>query len=137
MKLERIKYEQLNARQKENFNFHKVAAILADYGYNSMKLNDDWEGADFIAIHNNGEQIIKVQLKARISVDQKYLGKDIYIAVLLGQKSCFLYPHDELYNFIANRVGKPISTRHFPKMPQWMEPFLEPFKILDLSTKAV
>jgi len=37
---------------------HKVAAALADYGYNSMRLNDDWQGADFIAI--KCEEMIKV-----------------------------------------------------------------------------
>jgi len=28
---ERIRYEDLNSRQKENFNFHEIAAHLADY----------------------------------------------------------------------------------------------------------
>jgi hypothetical protein len=38
----RISYASLNARQKEVFNFHKVAATLADYGFNCIKLTDDW-----------------------------------------------------------------------------------------------
>ena len=46
MDLIRVDYSKLNAKQKENFNFHKVAAALADYGYDSMRLNNDWEGAD-------------------------------------------------------------------------------------------
>lgn len=50
MDLSKITYKNLNARQKENYNYHKVAATLADYGYNSMRLNDDWQGADFIAV---------------------------------------------------------------------------------------
>ena len=62
----KIKYSKLNSRQKENYNFHKVSAKLADYGFNSMRLNDDWEGADFISI--NDEQMIKVQLKGRFSI---------------------------------------------------------------------
>lgn len=33
---QRIQYEQLNSRQKENFNFQKVAAELANYGFNCM-----------------------------------------------------------------------------------------------------
>ena len=49
MKFEKIDYYKLNARQKENYNFHKVASALADYGYDSMRLNNDWEGADFIS----------------------------------------------------------------------------------------
>jgi hypothetical protein len=46
---ERIRYEILNARQKELSNFQKVAATLADYGFNCIKLTDDWQGADFLA----------------------------------------------------------------------------------------
>ena len=42
----KIDYNQLNSKQKENYNFHKVASALADYGYDSMRLNNDWQGAD-------------------------------------------------------------------------------------------
>jgi hypothetical protein len=31
MHLAKVVYADLNARQKENFNFQKVSAILADY----------------------------------------------------------------------------------------------------------
>jgi hypothetical protein len=48
---EPIRYETLNARQKEIFNFQKLSATLADYGFNCIKLADDWGGADFIAFH--------------------------------------------------------------------------------------
>jgi len=41
MKFEKIDYYKLNARQKENYNFHKVASALAYYGYDSMRLNND------------------------------------------------------------------------------------------------
>lgn len=52
LKLKKISYsDDLNARQKENFNFQKVSAVLADYGYVTMRLSDDWQGADFIALH--------------------------------------------------------------------------------------
>lgn len=56
MKLERIDYAKLNARQKENFNFQKISAVLADYGFVAMRLSDDWQGADFIALHIDGEK---------------------------------------------------------------------------------
>jgi hypothetical protein len=42
MELNRISYTNLNSRQQETFNFQKVSAILADYGYATIKLNDDW-----------------------------------------------------------------------------------------------
>lgn len=92
---QRIKYEQLNSRQKENFNFQKVAAKLADYGFYCMWLNDDWQGADFIACHIDGNTFIKVQLKGRLTIDKKYNGKDIYIA--FNQNGLwYIYPHDQL-----------------------------------------
>ena len=78
--LKKIKYTELNSKQKENYNFHKVASALADYGFNSLRLNDDWQGADFIAI--NGDSMMKIQLKGRFTVDKKYINKEIYIAFI-------------------------------------------------------
>ena len=98
---QRIQYEQLNSRQKENFNFQKVAAELADYGFNCMWLNDDWQGADFIACHIDGNTFIKVQLKGRLTIDQKYSGKDIYIAFNQNGK-WYIYPHDALRDELLN-----------------------------------
>jgi hypothetical protein len=33
--LRKVEYSKLNARQKENYNFLKLSAVLADYGYNN------------------------------------------------------------------------------------------------------
>jgi hypothetical protein len=44
MPLKHIQYAALNSRQREIFNFQKIAAILADYGFNCIKLADDWQG---------------------------------------------------------------------------------------------
>ena len=49
LKLTHINYAELNSRQKEAYNFQKLAAALADYGFNCIKLSDDWQGADFLA----------------------------------------------------------------------------------------
>jgi hypothetical protein len=67
-----IRYASLKARQKELFNFQKIAATLADYGFNCIKLADDWQGADFLAYHINGTTTLKVQLKSRLTIDRKY-----------------------------------------------------------------
>lgn len=90
--LEKISYSELNSKQKENYNFHKVAAALADYGFNSLRLNDDWQGADFIAI--NGDNMMKIQLKGRFTVDKKYINKSIYIA-FIENGVIKLYAHDQ------------------------------------------
>ncbi|MDG1322607.1 MAG: hypothetical protein P8P31_02955, partial [Porticoccaceae bacterium] len=71
MKLKRIVYSELNAKQKENYNYHKVSALLADYGFSGILLSDDYNGADFIALHSDGSHMM-VQLKGRWTIDKKY-----------------------------------------------------------------
>ena len=76
MKLKKIGY----SKQKEIFNFQKVAGLLADYGFNCIKLADDWQGADFLAYHVDGKSTLKVQLKSRPTISKKYRGKAIFMA---------------------------------------------------------
>lgn len=99
MQLKKINYCKLNARAKEMYNFHKVSSVLADYGFTCMWLNNDWEGADFIAVHYDGCTTLKVQLKARMWFDKKYIGKDIYIC-FRESNDTYLYLHDELLDLI-------------------------------------
>jgi hypothetical protein len=60
-----------NARQKENFNFQKISAVLADYGFVTMRLSADWQGADFIGLHIDGETALRVQLESRLAFQEK------------------------------------------------------------------
>ena len=106
MQLNRVNYKELNAKQKENYNFHKVAAALAEYGYNSMRLNDDWQGADFIAV--KGDDMLKIQLKGRFTVEKKYIGKDIYISFIEDGK-IKIYEHDEAVNLLPEKTKNTIS----------------------------
>ncbi|MDQ5946366.1 MAG: hypothetical protein QG619_1789, partial [Pseudomonadota bacterium] len=78
--MKRINYNQLNSKQKENYNFQKVAAVLADYGFTCLRLSDDWQGADFLAYHIDGETTLKVQLKGRLTLEEKYVSKNIHVA---------------------------------------------------------
>ena len=89
---QKIDYKNLNDRQKENYNFNKISGILADYGYTTFRLSDDWGGADFIAVHIEGHSI-RVQLKGRLSFAKKYHGKDLYVGFRCGDV-CYLFPHD-------------------------------------------
>jgi hypothetical protein len=97
----KIDYNQLNSKQKENYNFHKVASALADYGYDSMRLNNDWQGADFIAVKN--DEMLKVQLKGRFTVDKKYIDKEIYIA-FIENNVVKMYDHDEAVNMLTDNI---------------------------------
>jgi len=101
MNLKKIIYAELNSKQKENYNFHKVASALADYGYNSMRLNDDWQGADFIAVKD--DDMLKIQLKGRFTIDKKYIEKDIFIS-FLEEGKVKIYKHDDALKLIPENV---------------------------------
>lgn len=108
--LKKIKYTELNSKQKENYNFHKVASALADYGFNSLRLNDDWQGADFIAI--NGDNMMKIQLKGRFTVDKKYINKEIYIA-FIENDVIKLYRHDDAVSALSENIKTSSSWSEF------------------------
>lgn len=97
--LKKVNYSNLKSKQKELFNFQKIAGILADYGFNCIKLADDWQGADFLAYHIDGQTTLKVQLKSRITIDRKYQNKDIWIA-FPHNDNWYLIPHDHLINLV-------------------------------------
>ncbi|WP_442511141.1 hypothetical protein SH528x_002808 [Novipirellula sp. SH528] len=46
LKLLHVDYETLNRRQKQNFSFQEVSAVLADFGFVTMRLIDDPGGDD-------------------------------------------------------------------------------------------
>ncbi|OBU86575.1 hypothetical protein [Chromobacterium subtsugae] len=132
----RVEYDQLNARQKENYNFQKLAAVLADYGFNCLRLTDDWQGADFIACHIDGETFLKVQLKGcRLLFDRKYCGKNFHIAFRDGEQF-YLYPHDELLRQMME-LGIIAGTKswesggnyHFPRMTEKQLRLLHPYRL--------
>ena len=120
----KIAYEDLNARQKENYNFHKISAVLADYGFTTLRLSDDWQGADFIAQHIDGRQFLKVQLKGRLFFAKKYLEKDLYIA-FRDDNYWYIYPHDDLFREVTkiskieeSESWKKAGEYHFPSVPE-------------------
>jgi hypothetical protein len=128
--LKLINYQDLNAKQKENYNFQKASAKLADYGYNCLRLSDDWNGADFIALHIDGSHI-KVQLKGRLSTDPKYINQSIFIMFEDKEDGqWYLYPHDELNTYNAkNHPDKTYTERGHSRgrlskeNKQWLEKF--------------
>lgn len=132
---QKIEYSTLNARQKENFNFQKISGILADYGYNCLRLSDDWQGADFIACHIDGDRFFKIQLKGRLTLQKKYIAKDIYIA-FFDKGDCYIYPHDMVMDAtLANdRIMDSDSWRQhgsysWPTIPRWAKDLLREYKV--------
>jgi hypothetical protein len=142
VELKTVEYKQLNARQKENFNFQKVSAVLADYGFVTLRLSDDWNGADFIALHISGEDI-RAQLKGRLTFEQKYRGRGLYVA--FGENGAwYLYPHDELFDKVLAKtnIGNSESLREhgaysYPHVPETLQALLEPYRITGSADPAV
>ena len=134
LKLKRINDKDLNPRQKENFNFQKVASTLADYGFNCIRLSDDWQGADFIACHIDGKTFVKIQLKSCLTFQKKFNGKDIYIAFPKDGK-WYLYSHDELLNHKAfdsmkeTKSWKEKGAFHWPRISEEQKKLLSQYAI--------
>ena len=134
--LKRVSYEDLNARQRESFNFAKVSAVLADYGFATIRLTDDWQGADFIAQHMDGQTFLKIQLKGRAVFYKKYMGKDLHIA-FPSSDAWYVYPHDQVLeqmlaqSNIANTESWIVHGRWvFPSLTKQLAEILQPFKVV-------
>ncbi len=135
LQLTPIDYTSLNARQQETYNFQKVSGVLADFGFVTIRLSDDWQGADFIASHIDGQQFLKVQLKGRLTLDQKYQGKEIWIC-FRHEKIWYLYPHDAALDWalLNKTLGKKpeiwqngVGAWSYPSPPRdfllWLGPY--------------
>jgi hypothetical protein len=127
-----IDYRKLNSRQQENYNYQKVSSVLADYGFMTIRLSDDWGGADFIAQHINGT-VLKVQLKGRFVVDKKYVGKELWIC-FRNQDSWYLFPHDLVLTDLLKRTNiqktwVKLGGYSFPKITANVARILAPYKI--------
>jgi hypothetical protein len=139
----RVRYEQLNARQKEIFNFQKVSGLLAEYGYATLRLTDDWNGADFLAVHIDGCTVLRVQLKGRLTFRKRYVQQNLWIC-FRHQGLVFLYPHDQLLadamkcTNISNTeswIG-PNGGYSFPSPPQLLRAHLDKYCLGHESTAA-
>jgi len=102
--MQKINYNELNGRQQEIYNFQKLSAILAEYGFQTIQLSDDWQGADFIALHFDKSKFLKIQLKGRLTFDKKYLEKDIKICFQY-KGFWYLYDHDELLKLFISEFN--------------------------------
>ena len=139
MKFDRIDYMELNSKQKEIYNFQKLSSVLADYGFNCIKLTDDWQGADFLAYHKDGQNTLRVQLKSRLTINKKYQGKEIYIAFPF-KNAWYVIKHENLLELVEE-----VSPSWFQSV-SWLEhggyasgspakaliQLLEPYKLLNI-----
>ena len=131
--LNKIVYESLNNRQKQTYNFQKVAAILADYGFETLiQKNDD---VDFTAKHFKSDISIRVILKGRMTFDKKYIGKSLFICFPY-EGHWYLYHHDELFDKVA-KPGRILGTTswdeeglyHFPSISPKLQEMLREWRL--------
>lgn len=99
----RINYASLNTKGKRVYNFQKVSAVLADYGFNCIKLTSDSNGADFLAYHMPSDDQISVWLKTRLTVERKYENKGLWIAFSVNE-DWYLVKHDKLRDIVGERT---------------------------------
>ena len=90
--------KQETNKYAEHSNFVKLVAILIMISLPWLSVDDG--GADFIAIHIITNEVIKIQIKSRITIDKKYEGKNLFIAFPRIEKhfdkEWVIVPHDEL-----------------------------------------
>ena len=114
-RLRKIKYDDLNKKQQEGYNFQKASAVLADYGFDCIRLPDDWNKADFLAVHIDDKTMLKIQLKGRFTIAQKYQDSGVIMMFPIKErkssekKTLYLIEHDELVE-LARKHTKYLET---------------------------
>jgi hypothetical protein len=107
--------------------------VLAEYGFVSFRLSDDWAGADFIAVHLSGS-VLRVQLKSRLTFEKKYCGNELYVSFAVGN-TWYFYPHDELLSQVLNvtNIGASESWEKgvysWPRLSKQLQQILAPYCI--------
>ena len=131
-----VNYRDLTAKQKEAFNFAKLSAVLADYGFSCTRVVDDDKGPDFVAYHAPSGDMLRVQQKSALSVHWVYEGKDLWIAFHVDQ-IWYLVEHDRLRDlvdevtpqarFTPTRIREKRYFTHHPSKALLAK--LEPYKM--------
>ncbi len=79
---------------------------------------------------NYNDLNLKVQLKARLYFDEKYMNKNIYI-YFRENNEAYLYPHDILLNKIPiyKKAIENKGFRHLNQIPAKYKELLESYKL--------
>ena len=112
MKKNLVDYFSLDSKQKEKFNYYYLANVLACYGYICISLSTDWNGADFLAQHYKSGEILKIQLKSRLTIDKKYKDPKLYMACPLhGTQEWVIIKHCELIKTISDHCPHYLESK--------------------------
>ena len=118
MRFERINYSYRgetgrNSKQVESYNFHKAASVLAEYGFDCVRIPNDWHGVDFLAYHSETGQTLEVQLKTCLVIDKKYLDyEDLYMCFPIDETgNWYLIKHSRLVEIVCKQTDWLYSDR--------------------------
>ncbi|PKG80707.1 hypothetical protein CXF85_21555 [Colwellia sp. 75C3] len=120
-----VSYSDMNSKQKENYNFAQINARLVGFGFECSWLNNDYLGADFIAVGSQG--VLQVQLKSRVTCEQKY-SKELIITWIESDGTIYFVPHGILWDLMASRYDftKGWSIANTPK---WLRDALAEYRL--------
>lgn len=111
-----VEYRKPTARRQEIYNFETVVARLADCGFNCLKPDDGWMGADFLDYHKDRARTVRVQLKGHLTICRKYAGRDLYVWFPSGADRC-LVPNESLVPLRTGSIRPPGEEGVFKCQP--------------------
>lgn len=127
---------------REVVNRNALVSRLVLHGYNVFFPAYD-AGIDFVVHREADDKLLKLQLKGRWTIDQKYLGQDLWIAFVdAADGAWYLMPHDEMVDLGTRQgfTGSPSWTEkglyHRKSLSQAMREICAPYRLLD-DTSAV
>lgn len=139
--IKKIEYKKLTNKEKEMYNYSRLAAVLAKYGLECHWVINDAYGADIVAYRAprkaDGSHImtLKIQLKSRFTCSKKYNQEDLYIAFPDGD-DWYLIPQKSIYDdkeLIPEKWRTSTSWKsgnyHVAQLSQEMKPKFERYKL--------
>ncbi len=89
--------------------------MLADYGFDSVRLTDNWQCADFFAVHKDDGRILKVRHMRRTMIERRHIGKDLHVCFPI-EGVWHLVSHDELIRIVEETHPSTLETHSWTKL---------------------
>lgn len=128
------------AQIQEVINRNQLVSLLLSHGYNVYLPVYD-SGIDLIAHNEATNQTLNIQLKARWTIMQKYVGRNIYIA-FPDDEEWYLAPHEAMvamghqHNFTKTKSWLDQKCGHHyncPKLSQKIKETMKPYLLERLA----
>jgi hypothetical protein len=96
----RKQFLKFDGKSQEAFNTAQLGAVLARRQEYLLRLPFDSNGADVLSYNPETLRTTPIQIKSRLSISRKYLGKNLFIAFPIweteSRQAWYLLPHDTL-----------------------------------------